>query len=86
MVQASRPDVRVGQSSDQEDHTRHVLLVLPIFGILSLPGVCSVVSKLLLGLRGVEDLSFIHFGNFCMMQKFDTVISRQNVEKDKGKV
>ena len=76
--------MRVGQSSDQEDHTRHVLLVLPIFGILSLPGVCSVVSKLLLGLRGVEDLSLIHFGNFCMMQKFDTVISRQNVEKDKG--
>ena len=50
-------DVPVRQSLDQEDHTKHVLLVLPIFGILSLPGVCSVVSKILLGLRGVEDLS-----------------------------
>ena len=46
------------------------LLVLPFLGILSLPGVCSVVSKILLGLRGVEDLSLIHFGDFCMIQKF----------------
>ena len=47
---ASRPDVPVGQSLDQEDH---VLLLLPILGILSLPGVCCVVSNLLLGLREV---------------------------------
>ena len=33
---------------DQEDHDG--LLMLPFFGILSLPGVCSVVSKILLGL------------------------------------
>ena len=52
---------------DQEDHDG--LLVLPFFGILSLPGVCSVVSKILLGLGGVEDLSLIHFRDFCIMQK-----------------
>ena len=45
------------------------LLVLPILGILSLPGVCSVVSKILLELGGVEDLSLIHFRDFCIMQK-----------------
>ena len=67
MVQASRPDVPVGQSWDHEDHDD--LLVLPIIGILSLPGVCSVVSKILLGLGGVEDLSLIHFRDFCIMQK-----------------
>ena len=50
---ASRPDVPVGQL-DQEDH---VLLVLPILGILSLPG--FVVSNLLLGLREVGDLSLL---------------------------
>ena len=43
------------------------LLVLPILGILSLPGVCSVVSKILLELGGVEDLSLIHFRDFCIM-------------------
>ena len=51
---ASRPDVPVGQSLDQEDHA---LLVLPILGILSLPG--FVVSNLLLGLREVGDLSLL---------------------------
>ena len=48
--------------SVQEDD---VLLVLPIFGILSLTGVCSEVSKILLGLRGVGgslSYSFWHFG------------------------
>ena len=65
MVQASRPDVPVGQSWDQEDHDD--LLVLPILGILSpskgfsfatLPLIAIFNQGGIISMNGLIEMSF----------------------------